>query len=142
MQADALSPEPLAANYFDKHRGEQEQVIEVIRAIRANHPMTFFANLPNQGQAPNLPLEAVIEAPAVVSGGGIRPIAQRPLPVAAAGVLAARFAWVETIVEAALTRSRDQLIQALILDGAVDSLDTAAALADDLLAAQAAYLGW
>lgn len=142
MQADALSPEPLATNYFDKHRGEQEQVIEVIRAIRTNRPMTFFANLPNQGQAPNLPLEAVIEAPAVVSGGGIRPIAQRPLPVAAAGVLAARFAWVETIVEAALTRSRDQLIQALILDGAVDSLDTAAALADDLLAAQAAYLGW
>jgi alpha-galactosidase/6-phospho-beta-glucosidase family protein len=106
--------------------------------------MTFFANLPNQGQAPNLPFGAVIEAPAVVSGGGIRPIAQRPLPVAAAGVLAARFAWVETIVEAALETTpaaqRAKFIEALILDGAVDSPDTAAALADDLLAAQAAYL--
>lgn len=142
MEADALSPQPLAANYFDKHAGEQEQVIEIIRAIRANRPMAFFANLPNQGQAPNLPMGAVIETPAVATGGGIRAIAQRPLPAAAAGVLAARFAWVETTVEAALEKSRDKFIQALVLDGAVSSPGMAAALADDLLQAQAPYLDW
>jgi len=63
-------------------------------------------------------------------------------PAAVAGTLATRFAWVETVVEAALERSRDKFIQALILDGAVQSPDTAVALADDLLQAQAAYLRW
>jgi len=43
-------------------------------------------------------------------------------------------------VEAALEGSRDKFIQALVNDGSVDSLETAAALADDLLKAQAAYL--
>jgi alpha-galactosidase/6-phospho-beta-glucosidase family protein len=65
------------------------------------------------------------------------------LPSGIVGTLATRYQWVETIVEAALERSRDKFIQALILDGAVSSVDQAVALADDLLAAQAAHLeGW
>ncbi len=48
----------------------------------------------------------------------------------------------ETIVEAALERSREKFIQALILDGAVSSTDQAVALADELLDAHAAYLRW
>jgi alpha-galactosidase len=142
MRKDALAPEPLTEVYFDKHGGEQEQVIDIIRAIRANRPMTFFANLPNQGQAPNLPLGAVVETPAVASGSGIRAVAQQPLPPAAAGTLAGRFAWVEAVVDAALEKSRDKFIQALILDGAVPSPDVAVALADDLLDAQREYLDW
>jgi alpha-galactosidase/6-phospho-beta-glucosidase family protein len=47
---------------------------------------------------------------------------------------------VETIVEAALEGNRDKFIQALILDGWVSSMDLAAKLADELLAAQAPYL--
>jgi alpha-galactosidase len=62
------------------------------------------------------------------------------LPSGIVGTLATRYQWVETIVEAALERSRDKFIQALILDGAVSSVDQAVALADDLLAAQAAHL--
>lgn len=50
--------------------------------------------------------------------------------------------WVETIVEAALEQSREKFVQALVLDGAVSSIDQAVALADDLLAAQSPYLGW
>jgi alpha-galactosidase/6-phospho-beta-glucosidase family protein len=41
-----------------------------------------------------------------------------------------------------LEGSRTKLVQALVLDGAVASLEQAAALADDLLAAQAAFLPW
>jgi alpha-galactosidase/6-phospho-beta-glucosidase family protein len=59
-----------------------------------------------------------------------------------AGALATRCSWVETIVQAALEGSRDQFIQALVLDGYVESLDVAARLADDLLASQADYLPW
>jgi len=63
-----------------------------------------------------------------------------PLPIALTGVLATRFAWVETIVEAALEGNRQKFIQALVLDGSIRDLQQAAALADDLLKAQSAYL--
>jgi alpha-galactosidase len=44
------------------------------------------------------------------------------------------------VVEAALAGSREKFIQALVLDGAVDSIAMAAELADELLAAHAQYL--
>jgi alpha-galactosidase/6-phospho-beta-glucosidase family protein len=87
-------------------------------------------------------MQAVIESPAVTTVKGLSPIALPPLPSSVAGTLATRFQWVETVVEAALEGSRDKFIQALLLDGAVDEPGMASALADDLLAAQAAYLPW
>jgi len=57
-----------------------------------------------------------------------------------AGTLATRFQWVETVVDAALEGSRDKFVQALLLDGAVDSVGMAYDLADELLGAQAPYL--
>jgi alpha-galactosidase len=47
---------------------------------------------------------------------------------------------VETVVEAALSGERKLVVQALLIDGAVDSVEMAYKLADDLLSAQAAYL--
>lgn len=55
-------------------------------------------------------------------------------------MLANRFQWVELTVEAALEGSRDKFVQALLIDGAVRSVETAYRLADDLLAAQKEYL--
>ncbi len=142
MHADAHSAQLLGADYFERLGGEHEQVLEIIAAIRHERGQIFSANLPNSGQAPNLPHAAIVEGPAIADGAGLRPIAQPPLPAALAGTLATRYQWAETIVEAALEGSRAKFIQALVLDGYVGSLDQAAALADDLLAAQAAYLPW
>lgn len=140
MRADALDPDLLAEAYFDQHGGEQEQVVDIIQAIHNNQQQVYYANLPNTGQMPNLPIGMVIETPAVTDGRGIHAVQQKPLPTAAAGLLATRFAWVETVTEAALEGSRDKFIQALILDGAVGSPDTAVKLADELLTAQKVYL--
>jgi len=142
MHADAHSAQLLGADYFERLGGEHEQVLEIIAAIRHERGQIFSANLPNSGQAPNLPRDAIVEGPAITDGTGLRAIAQRPLPAALVGTLTARYQWAETIVEAALEGSRAKFIQALVLDGYVGSLDQAAALADDLLAAQAAYLPW
>lgn len=142
MQADAAGPNPLSADYFKRAGGEHEQVIEIIQSIRGNTARQYSANLPNRGQVPNLPPEAVVEAPAVSDARGLHAVTVPPLSAALAGTLATRFQWVETVVEAALERSRDKFIQALILDGAAQSPDAAVAMADDLLAAQAQYLKW
>jgi alpha-galactosidase len=140
MGRDALSPDPLTEAYFEKLGGEYEQVVEIIGSVRENQYKRFFANLPNTGQIPNLPLGAVLETPAIVDSSGVHPIMQAPLPTAAAGVLATRFAWVDVVVEAALERSRAKFVDALILDGGVKSTDMASALADELLEAQRAFL--
>ena len=89
---------------------------------------------------PNLPPEAVIEGPAIATAAGLKAIVQPPLAPGLAGTLATRFQWVETVVEAALTGSRETFVQALLIDGAVDSVCMAYQLADDLLAAQKVYL--
>ena len=140
MSAHALSPEPLRGDYFDCIGGEHEQAVEILKSIRGNGERVYSVSLPNRGQVPNLPHDAPVESPAITTANGFRPIMLPPLPAGVAGTLATRFAWVETIVEAALEGSRDKFIQALVLDGAVDSIDTAAKLADELLAAQAEYL--
>ncbi|MGD0093460.1 MAG: hypothetical protein ABSE73_26400 [Planctomycetota bacterium] len=140
MRAAALSPQPLGEDFFAQFSGEHEQVLEIIESVRRDAGRLYSANLPNQGQVPNLPPEAVLEAPALADGAGLRALAQKPLSPGLAGTLATRLAWTETVVEAALEGSREKFIQALLLDGAVDCLETAAQLADELLAAHKQYL--
>jgi alpha-galactosidase len=142
MREDAYSPEPLEMDYFTRLSGEHEQVLEIVEAIRHDRGTIFSANLPNTGQIPNLPAECIIEGPAVATGAGLRAVAQGPLPAGLVGTLATRYQWVETVVEAALEGNRDKAIQALILDGAVGSIQAATSLADDLLRAHAEHLPW
>ena len=142
MEEEAFSAQPLASDYFEHAAGEHEQVIDIIASIRQGRAKVYSANLPNKGQVPNLPAEAIIESPAVADGHGLRPLTLPPLSAGIAGVLATRYLWVETIVEAALENSREKFIQALVLDGAVSSLEQASALADELLVTQAQYLPW
>ncbi len=140
MREHAFAPGALPVDYFDQFSGEHEQVLDIIASIRADRSDIYSANLPNRGQIPNLPAEAIVESPAIATAAGLRPIVQPPLAPGLAGTLATRFQWVETVVEAALEGSRDKFVQALLIDGAVDSIDVAYRLADELLEAQAAYL--
>jgi alpha-galactosidase len=140
MRADAFHPDPLDESYFDQLGGEQEQVVEILLSIRANRMKRVFANLPNSGQAPGLPAHAIVETPALTDGLGLHAVVQAPLSPALVGTLATRFQWVETVVAAALEGSREKFVEALILDGGAENPDQAVALANDLLAAQAAYL--
>ena len=151
MKKLALSDQPLGEEFFERIGGEHEQVMDIIESIRTNAGRIYSANLPNRGQVPNLPTDAIVESPAIADNRGLTPIPQPPLPTGTAGTLASRFAWVETVVEAALVPTvrdarsdgkggRDKFIQALVIDGSVGSMDMAAKLADELLAAQAEYL--
>lgn len=140
MRAEAFRRGPLPSDYFNRISGEHEEALDIIESIRRDAGDIYSANLPNCGQVPNLPPEAILESPAVANAAGLRPIALPPLPAGIVGTLATRLAWVETVVEAALEGSREKFIQALVLDGAVDSLETATKLANDLLAAHAPYL--
>jgi alpha-galactosidase len=140
MREEALSNKPLASDFLSKLGGEHEQVTDIIESIRNCDGKIYSANLPNDGQVPNLPPETVIESPTIADGGRLKPLQQAPLNTAAAAALATRFGWVETVCEAALEGSRTKFIQALVLDGAVKSLEIATQLADELLAVHARHL--
>jgi len=140
MREDALSRGPLAADYFEQFGGEHEQVLDIIQSLRTDNGKVYSANLPNTGQVPNLPAEAVLESPAAARDGRLEPLPQTPLATGIAGILAGRLGWCETVVDAALEGSRTKFIQALVLDGAVPSLAAATQLADELVTAHAAYL--
>ena len=142
MKEKAFSKEPLEPDYFEKNRGEgeHEQATEIVESIRMDLGRVYSANLPNTGQVPNFPPEAILECNALATASGMKAITQPPLPPGIVGTLATRFAWVETVVEAAMEGSRDKFVQALILDGSVTSIEMAEKLADELLAAHAEHL--
>lgn len=140
MEKGAFDSQSLLADYFEREEGDHELVMDIINAIRNNQELVISANLPNIGQVPNLPRDAIVESPAVTKSGSLHALPQEPLSSAIVGTLATRYQWVETIVESALEGNRDKFIQALILDGYVESLDMATQLADELLKEQAAYL--
>jgi alpha-galactosidase/6-phospho-beta-glucosidase family protein len=140
MQEEAFSDRPLPDDYCERIPGAREDAIDVFYSMRADDGAVYSANLPNRGRIPELPDECVIEAPAAATAAGMRPLAQPPLSAGILGTLATRFQWVETTVAAALEGDRHRVIQAMILDGAVDSFETAEKLTDDLLAAQAQHL--
>jgi alpha-galactosidase len=140
MQAEAFADKPLPADFLDHLEGEQEEATDILDSIRRDLGKVYSTNLPNQGQVPNLPEGAILECPASAGASGMRPLAQPSLATGPAGLIAKRLACVAAVVEAALTGSRDQFVQALVLDGSVKSLAQAGQLADELLQAQKPYL--
>ncbi len=140
MREQACGGKALDESFFRHSEGEHEQVIEIIGNIRGNRGGLFSANLPNRGQLDNIPEDAVIESPATASAEGMRPIRPAQLTGAQAAVIRNRLEVVNLTVEAALEGSRAKFVQALVLDGAVESCASAEALADELLAAQRDFL--
>ena len=140
MQAIASGRVEIPDEYFDRSSGEHEQVVEIIDSIRADRGTIYSANLPNKGQVPNLPADAVVESPVTADGSGLRAIQQPPLTPGVAGTLQRPFAAVEAIVGAALSGSREEFVQALLIDGSVQGHREAGRLADELLAVHAEHL--
>ncbi len=140
MQEDAFASAPLPQDYFETIPGPHEYAIDIVSSINNDDGAVYSTNLPNRGRIPELPDECIVEGPAMATAGGLRPLAQPRLPPGLLGTLATQFQWVEVTVEAAVEGNRDKVIQALILDGAVDSYENATLLADELIAAHAQHL--
>ena len=119
-----------------------EVALTVIRALQQPDPARISAvNVLNAGPLiANLPEGAVVEVPAMVSCAGVAPVAVGPLPETFAAHLRTQCAIVSTVTEAYRTRSRKLLLQALLLDPCINSIHSARAILDDMMALQADYL--
>ena len=114
----------------------------MIEAITYND--NYYAqqlNIPNNGGLiPNLPADAIVEVPGVISGMGIQGLGFPPLPDGIAALCRRELELSSIIVEAAATGDRNLALQALLLDPMIDDLDTARAILNDFLTEFAEFL--
>ncbi|MHC4789670.1 MAG: family 4 glycosyl hydrolase [Planctomycetota bacterium] len=97
-------------------------------------------NVPNRGAIPNLPDDMVVEVPAVADAAGLQACPCEPLPEAIAAMLRLQGSVHKLLVEAFAERSREKLIQAVLLDPTVDSYRRAIETVDELCRLQADIL--
>jgi alpha-galactosidase len=140
-----FDPSPyLAGAPLDEHalRRSGEIAAPVICSIELDRRARYDAAnvLNSEGYIENLPREAVVEVPAYCDAAGIHPIAVGPLPEAPAAYMRTQISIQRLVTEAYRTRSRNLLLQALLLDPVVDSIGEAEALLDEMLELQAAFL--
>ncbi len=88
----------------------------------------------------NLPAEAIVEVPAIVDAAGIHPEHVGPLPEALAAFCRTQVSIQLLLIEAYRKRSRNLLLQALLLDPVIDSVRRAEEMLDYMLELQRDYL--
>jgi alpha-galactosidase len=119
-----------------------EMVAPLITCFELDRPGWFPLNIPNHGHVADLPPDVVVEGMCVADGDGVRGRDQVALPPAMAETLHRVSASQELTVEAAVTGSRDKVVEAMLLDplaGRID-FDRLAAMTDELLDATSRWL--
>jgi alpha-galactosidase len=118
-----------------------EGVPEIVEALTSNtNQYHQQLNLPNNGLIPNLPADAIVEVPGVLSGLGIHGLNMPPLPAGIAELCRRELALSSITVDACVHGDRQLALQALLLDPMINDIDTARAILDDFLTTFAEYL--
>jgi len=119
-----------------------EMVAPMIRCRMLDQPGWFPLNIPNTGQVADLPLAVVVESMCVVDADGVRGRDEVTLPPAMAEQLRRVSASQELTVEAAVSGSRDKVLEAMLADplaGRID-YDALGRMTDEMLAATKPWL--
>jgi len=136
-EADAADPHPSMARASEEHG---DFAIAIAAALRSGDRHRVILNLPNEGQVADLPTSAIVETPAWIDDGVVRPIDQGALPSEVSGLVRQVAAHAAIAAEAAATGDRDQAVHALAIHPLVRDLATAESLVDAYFLAHAAFL--
>ncbi len=100
-----------------------EESVDLMRALMGMAPAAVSnVNMPNVGQMPQLPLGSVVETNCVFSNGQARPVTARPLPTAAAALVARNCFNIDLTCEGARERDLDKLYLAFLNQPLCDGL--------------------
>ncbi len=119
-----------------EHTRSAEYASHIMEAIVTGKPYQIGGNVINNGLIPNLPAEACVEVPCMVTGTGIHPTYVGPLPTQLAAMNASNIYPQLLTIEAAVTGDRQKVYQAAMMDphtGATLSTDEIVAMCDELL---------
>jgi len=132
---------PTKKNTTDTLAPSGELAVPIIEGLRCGAPQELDAvNVPNRGAVPGLSTDAVVEVPARVDEHGLHPQKMPRLPESVLAILRTQTSINRLLVEAFMERSRNKLLQAVLLDPVTHSYRQAASLVKDLCAIQAEWL--
>lgn len=128
-QPEAKSPQDL--------KPSGEDAVGLMEAILFDLEKEFPAlNVPNKGSVPGLGDETVVEVPARVNAQGIHPIKMQALPEAVTMMIRLQGSIHQLIIEAFQERSRNKLLQAVLLDPTLSSYANAIAMINEMCEVQ------
>jgi alpha-galactosidase len=116
---------------------------QIINSMETDEPVVVYGNVPNVGLIDNLPQGCCVEVPCLVDKNGLQPTKIGKLPPHLAALMQTNINVQSLIVEAALTRKREHIYHAAMLDphtAAELSLDQIWSLVDDLIEAHGDWL--
>lgn len=119
-----------------------EAAVQLLASLVGGKGDVQVVNVRNEGTLPFLADDAVIEVSATVSGSGVEPLPQPPLPAHLRGLIAHVSAYEELALDAAIRGGRDRVFGALLAHPLIGQVDVAGKLADALIAANARHLAW
>jgi alpha-galactosidase len=111
-----------------------EEGIKILKALLGLGNLVSNVNMPNRGQAPDLPPEAVVETNALFSRNTIQPLTGEKLPVDLRALVLPHVLAQEGIIEAVFEQDREKAFRVFSQDFAVQtlSLKDARALFDEM----------
>lgn len=128
---------------YDKVERSVEYGSLIIHSMETNTSRTIYGNVLNHGIISNLPEGCCVEVPCLVDANGIQPTVIGALPPQLAALMQTNINVQNLTVEAALTKKRDYIYHAAMLDPHTSSeltLDAIWSMVDELLVAHAEFL--
>jgi 6-phospho-beta-glucosidase len=119
---------------------DEDLFIDVLAAALGEDEIFRTVNLPNIGQANNLPRGAVLESTTLINGDGFQPLCFGDLPPGIMAILMRILGTQELTVEAALQTDRKLAIQALVAGETVRTEAEAEKMMDVILDTHREYL--
>lgn len=126
-----------------EHARSHEYASYIFEAVESNNPIKIGGNVINKGLITNLPKEACVEVPCLVDRNGVQPTFVGDLPPQLAALNRTNINTQLLTIEAAMTRKRDHIYHAAMLDphtSAELTLDEIVSLCDDLIEAHGDWL--
>ena len=113
--------------------GSSEYGIPIIEAIVFNLDRYIPSlNMLNKGQIPGIMADMCVEGPCVVNGDGIHPVPMEALPAAVTAMINQQGAIHQLVIEAFTEKSKNKLLQAMLLDPTISNYNNAVALIEEM----------
>ena len=120
---------------------DDEHAIPIIEGILTDsNYVEHSVNIPNDGIFTNLPKDAIVECPAIINKDGVNGITLGEYPKGLAALLRTQYSVQDLVVEAALHKSKDLALQALLADPVVETHWQAKNILNQMLKVQADYI--
>lgn len=110
-------------------------MIKAAESLAYNLEERFILIVENNGIISNLPSEAMVEVPAILTKNGPKAFSVGEIPTFYKGLIENQYAYERLVVDAYFEKSYSKLLQALTLNRTVINVSTAKAILDDLMEA-------